>query len=292
LPKSPFSSLVAKVSARVAGKEERPAPITDPDISGRVGFCVGTGRSGTHFIAALLEHEPEVAAVHERDPMLETFHRYCKWHDLPVDDEGYLHAMEDHIRRDLARHRLSFEASCHLSLSMRELERRFAPKFVLLVRHPRKVVKSHLGKGWYDGPVVQARPELALGYQPGGKFHHFLGRITPRGEELTAWNQLTRVGKLSWFWATLNQAVIDQAKEIPEARYRQHKLEDFDYTLYCEIAAFLGFTPQLTAKKFATVRDGSARKAAGDDEWTPTEWAEYEKYCAPLAAKLGYDLKG
>jgi len=47
-----------------------------------------------------------------------------------------------------------------------------------------------------------------------------------------------------------------------------------------------------TAKKFAGVKDGSARKLGGGDDWTATEWAEYEAQVAPLAAKLGYELRG
>jgi hypothetical protein len=199
--------------------------------------------------------------------------------------------METGVRRDLVNHQFSFESSCHLSLSIDELERRFAPRIALLVRHPRKVVKSHITKGWYDGPVVQRRPELALGYQAGRQFHHFLGRITPRGPDLDAWNQLTRVGKLAWFWATLNQAVIDQAAKLPPERYRLYRLEDFDYGAYRDFARFVGFTPEVTPKKFDDVRGVRDKKRKQDVDWTATEWDEFERYVAPLAAKLDYDLR-
>jgi hypothetical protein len=261
------------------------------NLAGRVGFAVGTGRCGTHFLAEILKHEPEVAAAHEREPLLETFHRYAKWNNLPIDDEGFLQAMETRIRRDLVRHTFSFESSCHLSLSLRELDERFQAKFILLVRHPRDVVRSHLGKGWYDTPVVQKRPELAPGYQEHERFHHFLGRIVPRGAELEEWNRRTRVGKLAWFWATLNQAVIDQAASLPSERWRLVKLEEFDYPAYEEFARFLGFAPQLTARRFDQIRRArpGIRKPV-ERAWTEEEWSEFEGYVRPLAERLDYRL--
>jgi hypothetical protein len=283
-----LSGLVSRLGNRFAQRDPASEPLWEADLEGRVGFAVGTGRCGTLFVAQVLEHEPEVAAVHERDPLLETFHRYCKWHGLPVDDEGYLHAMETSIRRDLAKRKFSVESSCHLSLSIPELEQRFHPKFALIVRHPRKVVRSHIGKGWYDQPIVQRRPDLALGYQTGKHFHHFLGRITPKGDELVAWNELTRVGKLAWFWATLNQAVLDHMASIPDDRTRTYRIEDFDHATYLEFARFVGFTANVTDKEFAKVRGINARKI-DDDRWTDTEWKEFESFVTPLAKQLGYD---
>jgi hypothetical protein len=262
------------------------------DIAGRVGFAVGTGRCGTHFLAEVLQHEPDVAASHEREPLIETFHRYCKWNNLPVDDEGFLQAMDSRIRADLAGRAISFESSCHLSLSIRELDERFKAKFVLLVRHPRDVVRSHLEKGWYDGPVVQRRADLALGYQDSGHFHHFLGRIAPRGDEHEDWNKLTRVGKLAWFWTTINQAAIDQAAAIPADRWRLYRLEDFDYAAYRELADFMGFTPRVTSERFDKIRTSrpGAHKRMQKRTWTDIERAELARFVEPLATKLGYDL--
>ena len=181
-------------------------------LDGRSAFAVGTGKCGTHFLVELLKREPQVAAVHEREPLLQNFHRYCKWYDLPVDSEGFLQAMETRISHDLEDCSLSFEASAYLSLSIRELHERLSAKIILSVRHPRDVVKSYIKKGWYAKPIVQARRDLALGYQESDQFHHSLGRIVPLGDELDSWNRLTQVGKLAWYWSRLNQAGV---KPIP-----------------------------------------------------------------------------
>ena len=60
------------------------------DFSNKVGLTIGTGRCGTPFIYQIMEKEPEVASSHERDPDNETFHRYCRWNNLPEDNEGFL----------------------------------------------------------------------------------------------------------------------------------------------------------------------------------------------------------
>ena len=60
------------------------------NFENKVGFAIGTGRCGTLFLYQLMEKEPQVASSHERNPDNETFHRYCKCHDLPVDHEGFL----------------------------------------------------------------------------------------------------------------------------------------------------------------------------------------------------------
>lgn len=276
----------------LSGRRPRAAagPPTSGSLAGRVSFAVGTGRCGTHFIARLVEEEPEVAAVHERDPLLQAFHRYCKWYDLPVDDEGFLQAMEAEIRRDLARYRYSFESSPTLALSITELDARFAPKFVLLVRNPFDVVKSYLHKGWYAAPIVQKRPDLALGYQRSRRFQHFLGRVVPRGEQFEAWNRLSRVGKLAWYWAALNAAVLRKAEHIPPDRWRVYRIEEFDYARYLEFAAYIGFTPHLTKKTFDRIRASrpGAQRRMPPAVWSRQEWREFTEQVAPLAERFGY----
>ena len=75
-------------------------------FANRVGFTIGTGRCGTLFLYHVMEKEPDVASSHERNPENEAFQRYCQWHRLPVDTEGFLATKEREIRADLD-HRLT-----------------------------------------------------------------------------------------------------------------------------------------------------------------------------------------
>jgi hypothetical protein len=257
-------------------------------------FAVGTGRCGTEFLARALALEQDVAACHERNPLNETFHRYCQWYGLPVDPAGFLRTKEVEIAGDLVGHALSFEASAHLSLSIVPLFEHFGAKFVLLVRRPDCVVNSYLAKGWYRQPFVCADPALALGYQEIDSFHRFLGRIAPRGDAFAAWNRLTRIGKLAWYWSELNRAVLNQFAQLPKTHSRIIKIEEFDHAAYIELAAFFGFHPTLTAVQFERLRArrpnrlGRTRSVA---DWTAQEAGEFEEQVGSAAAQFGYEYR-
>ncbi len=258
----------------------------------QVGFAIGTGRCGTNFLYRVFDLEPNVASVHERNPLNETFHRYCKWYEIPVDHEGFLKVKEKEIRCDLEQSKISFESSAHLSLSVEELYQRFNAKFVLLVRQPHEVVNSYLRKGWYSQTVIRENANLPPSYQESDLFHHFLGRIIPSGDKFEQWQQMTQAGKLAWFWNTLNQAVIQQFESIPSSHWRIQKLEDLSYEQYLEIARFVGLQSQLpkqTYQQLAQSRPNSFSNLRSLSSWSETEIAEFEGEVAPIANKLGYE---
>jgi hypothetical protein len=261
------------------------------DTNNRVAFAIGTGRCGTHFIAKIFEHEPEVAATHERYPMAETLERYRTWYELPIDGEGFVERMRRGIDEDLASHRVSFEASAYLSLSVRTLHERFGARFILMVRRPDRVVNSLWGKGWYEQPFTQGDPDLALGYQDGLRPHHTFSRIAPRGAEFERWREMTRIGRLAWFWAALNRAVIAQFEHLPSAAWRLVRLEDVDYDAYRDLARFIGIEPTLERSAYdALVRSkpGQRPRSHRVSDWTRQDRAEFEAEVGPLAEELGY----
>lgn len=264
------------------------------DFRNQVSFAIGTGRCGTKFIAQVVNLEPSVSAVHERNALNETFHRYCKWYNLPIDHEGFLQTKAREIQQDLDNYLFSFEASAYLSLSIQELYDRFGAKFLLLVRRPDQVVNSYLHKGWYDKPAVRKNPNLPPSYQECHDFHHFLGRIMPFGEEFLQWNQMSRIGKLAWYWNTLNAKVLEQFEGIPETHYRIEKLEDLSYSRYLDIAQFLGFQPAVTQEMYEELtqrRPNAFSRVPTIATWTTSEIVEFEAEVAPMAQRFGYEYK-
>lgn len=264
------------------------------NFENKVAFALGTGRCGTKFLYQVLKLEPAVSSVHERNPLNEAFHRYCKWYRLPVDDEGFLAAKEKEIMADLNSNSLSFEASAHLSLSIEELYQRFGAKFILLVRSPHKVVNSYLRKGWYDQTVVYANPSLAPGYQESLYFHHFLGRIFPCGKYFSRWQELSRVGKLAWFWTALNSAVLEQFKKIPQEFYRVYKIEDFGFDCYLELADFISIKPAVSREKFDAVRNSKPNKQKNVPrvkDWSSAARQEFEDQVKELAEYFNYSYR-
>ncbi|MGJ8642153.1 MAG: hypothetical protein ACSHX9_01995 [Luteolibacter sp.] len=262
---------------------------------GRISFTVGTGRCGTTFLYRLLDREKKVAASHERNPLLETFHRFAKWHGLPIDDEGFHESKAREIAIDLQSNQFSAEASAYLSFSIRELHERFGARFVLLVRNPEDVIRSYLAKGWYDRPVSYRDRSLVPGYQECEHFHHFLGRPIPQGEEFEEWNQLTRAGKLAWFWATVNRSVVEKFDQLPPDTTRVQKLEYLDFETYLDLGRFLGFESEISRRTFERMVRGKPNKSRipiARRDWTPLERSEISKQACDTATSFGYSLFG
>jgi hypothetical protein len=266
---------------------------SEHEFAGRVGFCVGTGRCGTTFLAEVAGREPEVASSHERLRLAATFHMFCKWHNIAVDREGFLLDREEAIRRDLAERRFSFECSALLSHSLEELFERFRARFLLLVRSPDDTVASFAVRGWFLKPVARKDPNLPPSYREGEEPRHFLGRNIPHGAEFERWARLTQIGKLSWFWQARNRAILEQFSRLPPSHCRVERLEDLDFERYQEIAEFMGWRSQIDASKFFEL--AQTRLNAGPNpprkftDWNPREVTEFETEVAPLAEALGYE---
>ena len=265
------------------------------DYKNRVGFTIGSGRCGTLFLYQLMEKEPAVASSHERNPDNETFHRYCKWHRLPIDNEGFLTTKEKEIQADLEAHAYSFEASPYLSLSVKELHERFGAKFVLLMRRPDRVVSSFVHKGFYRRPFNVKDISLATGYQDQTReMHTFLARIAPTGEFFHKWNNMTPVGKVAWFWRAWNDRTLELLNELPQDSYRIVRIEDFDYAKYQEMSRFLGYESQVTQADFDALSESKPHafwRKRNIDQWTEQEIREFEGQVGELAQRFDYEYR-
>lgn len=266
------------------------------NYANKVGFTIGTGRCGTLFLYQLMEKEPAVASSHERNPDNEAFHRYCKWHRLAVDDEGFLATKEKEIQADLQSRAYSFEASPYLSLSVKELHERFGAKFVLLIRRPDRVVTSFVHKGFYRRPYVVGNPALATGYQDQSpeRVHTFFARIAPTGEFFERWNRMSSVGKVAWFWRAWNERTLELLEGLPMDSYRIVRIEDFDHAKYREVASFLGYEPQVTQAEFDALSESKPHafwRKRNIDQWTAQEIAEFEEQVGGLAQRFGYEYR-
>jgi len=266
------------------------------DYRAKTAFAIGTGRCGTLFLYRLMDSESRVASSHERNPDNEAFHRYCKWNNLPVDDEGFLFAKEQEIQSDLQELDFSFEASPYLSLSVRDLHERFGSKFILLIRRPDRVVSSFVHKGFYRLPYNVKNPALAAGYQeqPRNPVHTFFARISPRGDDFTAWNEMTPVGKVAWFWKAYNQRTLELLEELPDNSYRLLQIEDLDYANYIDLTNFLGISSTLTQTdfdSFRTSRPHAFWNKRNIDQWSSQEIDEFEDQVKDLALQFGYEYR-
>lgn len=259
-----------------------------------ISFAVGTGRCGTTFLAKLMKKESHISSVHERNPLNETFHRYCKWYDLPIDHEGFLETKRREIQEDLKHFSFSFESSAYLSLSIEELYQDFNGKFILMVRSPDKVINSYIRKGWYEKPIIRSNKDLPPSFQECSQFCYFLGRIIPSGDEYLRWYNMTRVGKLAWYWNALNESVLKQFEKIPKSHWKIQKLENFSYSNYLELAEFIGFKSTISETYFnhiSKIRPSSFDNVPSITSWNDLEIQEFEQEVYPMANILDYEYR-
>src|SRR5512140_847060 len=261
-----------------------------------VAFCVGTGRCGTTFITELLGLEPEVAASHERLRLAACYHMFCKWHGIPADAEGFLADRDGVVANDLATRRISFEASALLSHSIAELHARFDARFLLLVRRPDACVASFAVRGWFLEPIAWRDRSKPPTIPDGANPRHFFGRNLPRGDAaFERWSRLTQLGKLGWFWAARNRAILEQLAALPPARRSWLRLEDFDHARYLALGDFLGFSPNVEAERFTRLAQSRANTGPNPplalDAWPEQGIREFEAEVAPLAEALGYEYR-
>lgn len=261
---------------------------------GGVAFAVGTGRCGTKFLAELLAQDPAIASHHERHPFSDTFHRYCKWYNIPVDEAGFIAVKRRGIEEDLRTHAFSFEASAFLSLSLETLHNRLGARSIIMLRRPDRVVTSYLRRDWYATEPNVDDPRLPPSMQDVRSPHHFLGRTMPIGEEFERWRGLTRVGKIGWFWSRLNRALLEQAARLPSDAATVQKIETLDYANYQRLMQFVGAPAHLAESDFQAVKRRRPNGSSG--EWTPHDWSalearEFEHEVRDLAEQLGYCWK-
>ena len=260
-------------------------------------FCIvtGTGRCGTKFLAELLSLSKAVSARHDPNPLHLAFHRYTKWYNLPIDNEGFFSMKENEIKEDLKTADISVHSSAHMAFSIEDLYSRFRCRVVVIYRSPEKVVNSYYGKGLYKEEYVIRDQTKAIGFQNIGIHpHHFFGRTVPNNAFFHEWHKLSRVGKLAWMWAAVNRQILKQIGELPKEKLFVTKIEEFDYENYLKLAAFLNISP-VDERAFKNLSESKPNKLSTSDtfrvsDWSVAETNDFLSQVSEMSAILKYDL--
>ncbi|HAA12633.1 MAG TPA: hypothetical protein DCE41_13450 [Cytophagales bacterium] len=254
-------------------------------------FAVGTGRCGTHLLESLMKAVKGVDSNHIQDLLGDSFYRYAAWNEIPVDMEGFFAPRAQWIAEASKKGKMYFESNPYLSFHMAELAERFDAKFIFIYRNAEAVVKSHVVKGWYGDELAYGNGDKVPGFQYHMQPNHFFGRMVPRGKEAyDSWAKLTRVGKISWMYRTVNERVHQQMQTMPE-RVFPLKVEDLTYAKYQELVKFLGMSKVPSEKEYKEIfeaRPGKSKKST-EQTWNDQEWAEFREQVAPANQLLGYD---
>lgn len=244
------------------------------------------GRGGMKWVCRIFAAHENANGGGERNRLAESFYRYIKWNNLPIDTKGIIDLTRREILADWEDFDISLVSSPYFAHDFLELYEQLKPDRVIwAINDPTFTVTSFYNKGWYAQPYERGNRDLVNGLQPGmeDEWSHMFGRIEPVGEFYDEWKGLTRIGKLAWFLNEVVTSAHRQMQQIPEEKLWILRLEEADqnYAYYLRMAKAFGLRPLINENKFLSLKQFAAR----DEENTPKSWSEreheeFEKYSA------------
>lgn len=253
-------------------------------------FAIGTGRCGTHLLEALLNESKYISSHHIQDLNLDSFYRYTRWYNLPIDQNPLLKQREAWIKEANIKDKIYFESNPYLSFHVDDFHSAFNSKFIFIYRNPESVIRSHLIKGWYKDLAtdnVETYPGLVYGIP----INHSLGRIQPLGkEERREWFSLSQAGKIAWMWSEVNGSIDRQLQAIPADKKFYLRIEELNFEKLQQLEEFVGVSLGLNERKFRKIMEAKPGKGKSvyTHQWQAEELEEIKRICNTVSQKLGY----
>lgn len=247
----------------------------------KFALSFGAGRSGQNWFTKIFNNHSNWIGTCERFADYEAFYRYISFYNLPVNKEGIFKLFELASKRDMAKFQNTFIASPYLSFGVRELFQRLNPDYLFFhLRNPIQSVQSLYMKNWYQNSHNFELNVPLIDFSVG--LHRSLSRIVPNNEFLKEWPQLSRIGKITWFWAIINKAIYDDFNQIEDAEKFYVKLEDVNqnYDVYEILSDKFNFENKLIKREFNNIINKAPNKGPSIkyeySEWNNIEKKEFE----------------
>ena len=112
--------------------------------------------------------------------------------------------------------------------------------------------------------------------------------IIPKDDFLEEWLTLSRVGKITWYWSTINKSIKDDFDKIQNTKKYFIKLSDIDqnFDAYLSLVKRFNFENMMSKKQFYNVVNKASNKAQGEKyfykNWSTLEKKEYEKIISEI----------
>jgi hypothetical protein len=173
-------------------------------------FILSTGRSGSKFIANLLDWAPNISAFHEPRPTLEYFSNYAYHHR---EQKEILSKMIDSARMESI---LEIFIKDKIYVESNQCVTFFAPaiaelfkksKFVHITRHPGDFIRSAVRKGWHKNDSIWESGRIKTG-------------------DRNRWAGMDQIERLAWLWNSANRFIEDFKGAIEKKRTAFFKFED------------------------------------------------------------------
>ena len=223
--------------------------------SNKLVLSFGAGRSGQNWFSKIFNSHYDWIGTCERFADFEAFYRFVCYYKLPINRDGFLNLVDLASKRDMAIYQNSFISSPYFSLGVSELTKFLKPDYIFFnIRNPIQTVESLHNKGWYKylGDLKKIKsPSINIS---DSQYRSF-SRIVPNNEFLDKWTSLTRIGKIAWFWAEMNNKILLDFKKLKKVKKYYVKLEDFNqnYFLYEKLFEEFKFKNKLTKEQFLNI---------------------------------------
>lgn len=173
----------------------------------RYAFVLALGRSGTQFLARMLQHDPRAAVYHE--PYAEDRINMALRHaGLDTVADGKMATRFEEMTRRSAGHSLHLETNSYLRYEAPWLTQNLNATLIHLVRDPRTFVPSAFARDVYTPADIQAP-------------------IVPHDSDPYAskWQYMDRFEKICWYWNHSNTHLADT---IPNCIQMESILDDYE----------------------------------------------------------------
>ncbi len=173
----------------------------------RYAFVLALGRSGTQFLARMLQHDPNAAVYHE--PYAEDRINMALRHaGMGTVVDGKMATRFEEMARRSAGHSLHLETNSYLRYEAPWLAQNLDAKLIHLVRDPRTFVPSAYARDVYTPADIQAP-------------------IVPHNSDAYArkWQHMDRFAKICWYWNHSNTQLADTT---PNSIHMESILDDYE----------------------------------------------------------------
>ncbi len=244
----------------------------------KFALSFAAGRSGQNWFSKIFNSHSNWVGTCERFADYEAFYRYVSYYNLPIYKDEFFRLIELAVKRDMAKYQNSFISSPYLSFGVEELAKKLKPNYIFFnIRNPIQTVESLHKKGWYlnyDNKKNYKSPLIDIS---GDQYRSF-SRIIPNGVFLEKWLSLSRVGKITWFWSTVNKAILDDFNKIKNIDKFFIRLEDIheNYNSYEILSKKFNFENKMTKNQFYNVINKAPNKGS-NNKYLYKNWSDIEK---------------
>ena len=247
-------------------------------INNNLALSFASGRSGQNWFSKIFNSHSNWIGTCERFADYEAFYRYLSYYNLPIYKDGFFKLMQLSSKRDMSMYQNSFISSPYLSFGVEELTKQLEPNYIFFnLRNPIQTVESLYKKGWYlnfDNKNVIKSPLIDFSQNQYRSF----SRIVPKDDYIDKWASLSRIGKITWFWYTINKCINDDFNKIKNIDKFYIKLEDVshNYNSYENLSNKFNFINKMTKEKFYGVINKTPN-IGSSNKYFYKNWSDLEK---------------